>query len=259
MLTHATDFSVAIVMADIALVLITGLLLARPLRRLRQPPVIAQILAESCFGPSVLGQLPGDLPHKIFPAAGRPLLAAIAELGLLLFMFLVGWQVDLPSLRLRQRSVAAVSLSSTAISFMSGAALAGVLYRRHQVVHGHHIAAVPFTLFVGAAMAVTAFFVLARILVEHQLQFTPAGLLTMASAAVADVLCWSMLAVVTRGPGVGPRSHDRRTRALSNCGGSSGRYRRSRSMMRWSVVSVPGRRASAAALISLGCGGRWRR
>ncbi|GAA2746728.1 cation:proton antiporter [Kitasatospora cinereorecta] len=194
---HAPDFSLAVVMADIALVLAAGLILARPLRRLRQPPVVAEITAGIALGPSVLGLLPGDLPQRIFPAPGRPLLSAIAEVGLLLFMFLVGWELDLPSLRSRRTSVAAVSLSSLAVPFLLGSALATALYGGHSQVNGHQVGRLPFVLFIGTAMSITAFPVLARILVEHRLQFTGPGLLAMTSAAVGDVLAWSMLAVVT--------------------------------------------------------------
>ncbi|MEU6970754.1 cation:proton antiporter [Kitasatospora aureofaciens] len=197
MVTHAPDFQLAVVMADIALVLAAGLLLARPLRRLRQPPVVAEIAAGITLGPSVLGLLPGDLPQRIFPAVGRPLLSAIAEVGLLLFMFLVGWELDLPSLRGRRSSVAAVSLSSMAVPFLLGSALAVALYGGHSQVHGHRVDRLPFVLFIGTAMSITAFPVLARILVEHRLQFTAPGQLAMTSAAVGDVLAWSMLAVVT--------------------------------------------------------------
>ncbi|MGW2254771.1 cation:proton antiporter domain-containing protein [Kitasatospora sp. NPDC001660] len=197
MVTHAPDFTLAVVMADIALVLAAGLVLARPLRRLRQPPVVAEIAVGIVLGPSVLGLLPGELPQRIFPPAGRPLLSAIAEVGLLLFMFMVGWELDLPSLRSRRASVAAVSLSSLAVPFLLGSALAVALYDGHRQVAGHQVGRLPFVLFIGTAMSITAFPVLARILVEHRLQSTAPGLLAMTSAAVGDVLAWSMLAVVT--------------------------------------------------------------
>ncbi|ONK11413.1 K(+)/H(+) antiporter YhaU [Streptomyces sp. MP131-18] len=197
MLTHSSDFPVAIVMADVALVLIVGSLLARQMRRLRQPVVIAEITAGIVLGPSVLGLLPGDLPQLLFPEAAREQLLAIAEVGLLIFMFLVGWEMEGGSLRRRRGTVVAVSLGSMAVPFALGFGLAAMLYTRHSEVDGATVPRLSFLLFLGTALAITAFPVLARILVENGLQSTPVGALVMACAAVADALAWALLAVVT--------------------------------------------------------------
>jgi Kef-type K+ transport system membrane component KefB len=194
---HGADFTVAVVVADVALVLVAGLLLAPPMARLRQPRVIAEIVAGIALGPSVLGLLPGNLPEHLVPPAARPHLSAVAEAGLLLFMFLVGWELDLRPVRGRRRTIVAVAVSSLAVPFALGAAAAALLYARHATVAGHHVDRTAFLLFVGAATAVTAFPVLARILVEHRLQATLVGTLALASAAVADLFAWSMLVVVT--------------------------------------------------------------
>ncbi|UCM90331.1 cation:proton antiporter domain-containing protein [Streptomyces marincola] len=184
-------------MADVALVLIAGSLLARPLRRLRQPVVIAEIAAGIALGPSLLGLLPGDLPQTLFPDAAREHLLAIAEVGLLVFMFLVGWEMEGGALRRRRGAVAAVSLSSMAVPFAMGFGLAAVLYSRHSEVNGEAVPRLSFLLFLGTALAITAFPVLARILVDHRMQSTPVGTLVLACAAVADALAWAVLAVVT--------------------------------------------------------------
>src|SRR5262249_43545435 len=89
-LTH-TDFNVAIVVGDIALVLLASSLAVMLVRRIRQPAVIGEILAGIVLGPSVLGLLPGHLTQQLFPAQARPVLAIVSQVGLLLFMFLVGW------------------------------------------------------------------------------------------------------------------------------------------------------------------------
>jgi Kef-type K+ transport system membrane component KefB len=88
---HA-DLQMATMVAGIAIVLLTGVLLGSLAKRVRQPAVIGEILAGIALGPSILGQLPGDLTHKLFPAEIRPLLSAVSQVGLLLFMFMVGWE-----------------------------------------------------------------------------------------------------------------------------------------------------------------------
>lgn len=187
----------ALFLFDVAAVLALGVLLALPMRRLRQPRVIAEILAGLALGPSLLGLFPGHLPQRLFPAPVQADLSAIAQVGILPFMFLVGWQLNVGSLRERAGSVLAVSLASAGLPFAAGAGLAVWLYHDHAVVHGKTIGEAAFVLFVGAAMAVTAFPVLARIILEHRLQLTSVGRLAIASAAVGDVLAWCLLAVVS--------------------------------------------------------------
>jgi Kef-type K+ transport system membrane component KefB len=183
--------------ADVAAVLVVGAILIPPLRRLRQPQVIAEIIAGIVLGPSLLGLFPGHLTTRFFPLAVRPGLSAIAQVGILLFMFLVGWEMDAGQIRSRGTAVFGISLSSIALPFGTGIALATWLYHDHATVNHHHVSELPFVLFVGTAMAITAFPVLARIILEHRLQMTPVGTLALASAAVGDVLAWCMLALVS--------------------------------------------------------------
>ncbi|SEG68692.1 transporter, CPA2 family [Actinacidiphila yanglinensis] len=201
---HA-DLQVATMVAGIAIVLLTGILLGWLVRRVRQPAVIGEILAGIALGPSLLGLLPGDLPHKLFPADVRPLLSAVSQVGLLLFMFMVGWEFEKRIIRPHRGMAAAVSLSSVALAFGLGVAVSTLLYPHHDTVAGHHISFLTFSMFMGAAMSVTAFPVLARILTDNRLTHTRVGTLALASAAVDDVLAWCMLAYVSalvssRGP-----------------------------------------------------------
>lgn len=183
--------------ADVAAVLVVSAILTPLFRRLKQPPVIAEILAGIMLGPSLLGLLPGDLTTRFFPLAARPNFGAIAQVGILLFMFLVGWQMNPDEIREKRNAVLGVSLSSIALPFGTGIALATWLFHDHATVNGHHVSETAFILFVGTAMAITAFPVLARIILEHRLQMTPVGSLALASAAVGDVLAWCMLAFVS--------------------------------------------------------------
>ncbi|GIH20646.1 cation:proton antiporter domain-containing protein [Rugosimonospora africana] len=183
--------------ADVAAVLIVGAILTPPFRRLRQPKVIAEIVAGILLGPSLLGLLPGHLVTRVFPMAVRPNLSAIAQVGILLFMFLVGWELDLAQVRTNRGRVLGISLSSIALPFGTGILLATWLYHNHNAVGAHHVGKLAFCLFVGTAMAITAFPVLARIILEHRLQLTRVGILSLSSAAVGDVLAWCMLALVS--------------------------------------------------------------
>ena len=183
--------------AGVSVILVAGSLLVPVLRRVRQPPVIAEIAAGILLGPSLLGLLPGDLPDRLFPQETRSGLSSIAQVGILLFMFLIGWEADPGRIRERPRTVLGISLSAIAVPFATGVALAYWLYTRHDTVAGHHVEQTPFVLFVGTAMAITAFPVLARIILEHRLQHTRVGVLALASAAIGDALAWCMLAVVS--------------------------------------------------------------
>jgi Kef-type K+ transport system membrane component KefB len=186
-----------LVLADLALVLALGSLLKPLLRRLRQPPVIAEIVAGLALGPSLLGLFPGNPTEVLFPPAVRTDLAAIAQVGILLFMFLVGWEMNLNQLRRQPGEVLGVSLSAIALPFVGGVALACWLYARHSEVDGRQVDSLAFVLFVGAAMAITAFPVLARIITDCGLREKRVGVLALASAAVGDLIAWCLLVVVS--------------------------------------------------------------
>jgi Kef-type K+ transport system membrane component KefB len=196
MTNHQTDVLQATVLVDIGAVLVAGALLLGLCRRTRQPLVIGEILAGIAVGPSLLGLLPGDLTTRLFPMDARPYLAAIAQLGLLLFMFVLGWELDPRHLGRAKRSVAAVTVGSMTLPFLLGLGAAAVIYRDHENVAGHHVSFGVFGVFVGISMAITAFPVLARVLADHGIGTTRIGTLTLASAAVGDVLAWCLLAVI---------------------------------------------------------------
>ncbi|ONK11245.1 cation:proton antiporter [Streptomyces sp. MP131-18] len=180
----------------IALVLFVGVGFVLLSRRLRQPAVIGEITAGICLGPSLLGLLPGDLPELFFPVEVRDHLGVVAQLGLLIFMFLIGWEFDFATLRGRRRTTATIWFCGAALPMALGIGLAAVLFGAHDTVNGEELRFLDFALFMGTAMSIAAFPVLARIIADRGIQSTPVGTLALALAALDDILAWCLLAIV---------------------------------------------------------------
>lgn len=185
---------IAFVLLDIAILVVAARLVGRLFRRIGQPAVLGEIVAGIALGPTLLGAFPGDLDQVLFPAEVRPFLAVIAQLGLALFMFIVGLEVDLSLIRGRKRAAGAVAAGSIVLPFALGAGVALVLYPLH--TQGGSVTLVEFVLFTSVAMSITALPVLARVLTERGMQRTPIGVLALACAAIDDVIGWSLLAIV---------------------------------------------------------------
>jgi K+:H+ antiporter len=172
----------------LAVIVAAARLLGWLARRLGQPAVIGEIVAGILLGPTLAG---GVVTAAIFPAGVRPALTALANVGVCVFMFFVGLHLDRELLRGQGRIAATVSVSAMVIPFGLGVLLALYLAARHPT--GNRLA---FALFIGTALSITAFPVLARILNDNGLVKTPIGGLALACAALDDVLAWSLLAVV---------------------------------------------------------------
>lgn len=161
-------------------------------RRLGQPEVVGEIAGGLLLGPSALGALWPAAYAGLFPANSLLGLRALSQIGLLLFLYAIGLELDLGQLRQRARTAVAASHASIAAPFLLGLGLALWLHPRF----APEVPYVPFALFMGIAMSVTAFPVLARILVEKGLDKTPLGTTALTCAAVDDVTAWCGLAVV---------------------------------------------------------------
>lgn len=169
-------------------VVVVAQLLGRLATRVGQPAVIGEILAGVLLGPTLFG---GAVTHALFPAAITPALGVLSDVGVAVFMFLVGLEFDRATLRGQGRLTVGVGLGAIAVPFALGVLLAATALARYT---GPDRTA--FVLFLGVAMAITAFPVLARILADRGLLTTPVGGLALACASVGDVLAWVMLAVV---------------------------------------------------------------
>jgi Kef-type K+ transport system membrane component KefB len=168
-------------------IILLGRVFGAILRPIGQPPVIGEVLAGILLGPSLLGP---DLAARILPPEAAPALGAVAHLGVILFMFLVGLDLDLGSLRPRARATIAISHAGIALPFLFGVALAVGLHPR---LATEGVPLPTFALFLGLAMAMTAFPVLARILTDQSLERTPLGHLALGVAAVGDITTWCLL------------------------------------------------------------------
>jgi len=187
---------VDLLLLDLVVILVLARLLGAGARLIGQPPVIGEITAGILLGPSLLGDLIGE---DLFPSGIQAPLKALADVGLVLFMFVVGLELDQRLVRGRGKVAAGVSLGSTLLPFGLGALLALAIADEH-VDGGDKLA---FVLFLGAAMSATAFPVLARILTDRGMHRTRLGGLALACAAVIDVLAWTALAAVVALAGSG--------------------------------------------------------
>jgi Kef-type K+ transport system membrane component KefB len=170
--------------------------------RLGQPKVMGEIVAGILLGPSVLGMLLPAVEGYLFsdPVVGG--LRTIAQFGLVLFMFLVGLEMDVGKLRGSGRTVTIVAQASIAVPLLLAIGFAVLIHPRF----GDGVNPLAFHLFFGAAMAVTAFPVLARLLVETGLARERVGVISLVCAAVNDLVAWILVAIViavssANGPG----------------------------------------------------------
>ncbi|KAH9467505.1 hypothetical protein MJO28_005933 [Puccinia striiformis f. sp. tritici] len=161
-------------------------------KRIRQPKVISEVIGGIILGPTAMGRIP-HFSHTIFPTSSIPFLSLVANIGLVLFLFIIGLEVDFKLFKQNWRSAAGIGFFGLAIPFGIGAAVAVGIYNRFvdasTVEFGH------FLLFICVAFAITAFPVLCRILTELKLLQNPVGIATLAAGVANDVIGWILLAL----------------------------------------------------------------
>ncbi len=180
---------------QLAVVLVVCRAVGALARRLGQPPVVGEMIAGVALGPSLLGLFAPGAQAWLFPAESRGILFCGAQLGLVLYMFIVGLEFRVDLVRTRLRTALAVSASGILVPFALGCAIALWLIQLGGFFQAgvHPLQAAPY---LGAAMAITAFPMLARIIVERGLAGTEVGALALAAGAIDDAAAWCVLALV---------------------------------------------------------------
>ncbi len=183
-----------VVLILIELLVVIGLsrLMGLGFERIKQPLVIGEIVAGIMLGPSLLGWLAPTWKAALFPAEALPSLGVLAQIGLIFFMFLIGLELNPKYLRGNLNIAVLISHVSILVPFSLGCLLALLLY---PLVSNGDVSFTAFALFLGAAMSITAFPVLARIITENNLQSSRLGTLALTCAAVDDVTAWCVLAL----------------------------------------------------------------
>ena len=185
---------IPLLLIQLVVILGTARLLAMLLRKLGQPPVIGEMLAGIALGPIVFGAVAPEWQSALFAKSSLGALDGLSQIGLVLFMFIVGAELRLPNGARRTLTAAGmVGVLSVILPMALGLAISPVLYPDFAP---DGIAFWPFALFMAASMAITAFPIMARILKERGMTHTPVGQLSLTSAAIADVLAWIALALV---------------------------------------------------------------
>ncbi len=187
------EHPLSLLLIQIVVIVFSSKLLASLVRRIGQPMVIGEVIAGILLGPSVFGFFLPKVSQFIFQPASLPNLNFLSQLGLILFMFIIGLELDIQLLKHKAHTAVVVSHASIIIPFAMGISLAYFLYETYAPPH---ISFVAFGLFMGIAMSITAFPVLARILQERGLTKTALGSLAITCAAADDVTAWCILAGV---------------------------------------------------------------
>ncbi|HEU5024204.1 MAG TPA: cation:proton antiporter [Spirillospora sp.] len=190
----------AVVIGDIALVFVIATLLGAAARKCGQPAVVGQIIAGLLLGPSLLGRLPGHLDGRLFPSDALPYLTMLSQVAIVVFMFSVGYELELGAIRGHGRVVPLLALGALLVPMALG--MACVLLLRPEFadvgMRGHGRS---FLLFMGVATSITALPVLAAIVRERDLARTTAGVVATAAAGIMDALAWLVLAAALIGGG----------------------------------------------------------
>lgn len=183
----------SMLLMQIIVILCVSRLFGYAARLVRQPAVVGEIIAGIVLGPSLLGWLWPAGMQSIFPASTLNNLQFLSQIGLAFFMFIVGMELDISKIRQKAHDAVMISHASIVIPFFLGVCLAYFTYRQFAPAN---VSFLSFALFMGIAMSITAFPVLARIVQERGLSGTPLGTMAITCAAADDITAWCILAVV---------------------------------------------------------------
>jgi Kef-type K+ transport system membrane component KefB len=183
----------ALLLLQLISILFMARLLGNIFNRMGQPTVIGEIMAGILLGPSVLGYLWPNLFNGLFPGDSLNNIYYLSQVGLVLFMFVIGMELNVSSLKSKLQETFIISQSGILLPFVLGMMLAIYLYQDFAAGQTHYL---PFALFIGISLSITAFPVLARIIQERDLSRTHLGTMSMGRAAIGDVTAWCLLAAI---------------------------------------------------------------
>jgi Kef-type K+ transport system membrane component KefB len=192
-MVHNVQDPLAILLAQIIMIILVARLFGWIFKKIGQPSVIGEIIAGIALGPSLLGLYFPDFFHALFPADSLENLKFLSQIGLILFMFVIGMELDIKVLKNRAKEAVVISHASIVIPFALGIGLAYFVYNRFAP---EGVKFLSFSLFMGIAMSITAFPVLARIVQERGMHKTKLGAIAITCAAADDITAWCLLAVV---------------------------------------------------------------
>jgi Kef-type K+ transport system membrane component KefB len=183
----------AILILQIVAIILVSRFFGWLFNKIGQPTVIGEIVAGIVLGPSLLGLFFPEMSFFLFPKESLPNLQFLSQVGLILFMFVIGMELDIKILRNQAHSAVVISHASIIIPYFLGMVLAYYLYQNYAP---DNISFLPFALFMGIAMSITAFPVLARVIQERDLNKTQLGNIAITCAAADDITAWCILAAV---------------------------------------------------------------
>jgi Kef-type K+ transport system membrane component KefB len=192
-MSHNLHHPLAILLAQIITIIIVARFFGWVFRKIGQPSVIGEIIAGIVLGPSLLGLYFPEFSLTLFPVASLGNLQFLSQIGLILFMYVIGMELDLKVLQNRAKDAIVISHASIVIPFALGIGLAYFVYFRFAP---EGVAFLPFALFMGIALSITAFPVLARIVQERGIHKTKLGAIVITCAAADDITAWCILAAV---------------------------------------------------------------
>jgi len=197
--TRSAENLVAAFFLAMMVVMLTARLTGAAMAKVGQPRVMGEVIAGIVLGPTVFGAISPAGQNALFPSDVVPVIGVAANLGLIFYMFLVGMELDLRQLKGRMSQTFALSNTGVLVPLMAGLLVAAPVYR----LVGTNKAFTAAALFLGVAMSITAFPVLARIVVERRMLGHPLGALALASAAIDDVSAWFLISVAAAVAGSG--------------------------------------------------------
>jgi Kef-type K+ transport system membrane component KefB len=192
-LHHNVTHPLAILLLQIITIIVVARVFGFIFKKIGQPTVIGEIIAGIFLGPSFIGMFFPEFSLFLFPKSSLPNLQFISQIGLILFMFIVGMELDLATLKKKAHEAVIISHASIIFPFALGMGLAYAIYQTYAPTNINFLS---FSLFIGISMSITAFPVLARIVQERQLSKTRIGTIVITCAAADDITAWCILAAV---------------------------------------------------------------